>query len=194
MIRFQKEILEGQHVRLEPLAIGHKEGLCKAVSDGELWKLFTTLVPVVDEMANFIAKAEAAYEKCDGMTYAMLDKVSNEVVGSTRFMKADLVNNRVEIGYTFIAKSFQRTRINTEAKLLMLSHAFEKLDLNRVEFLTDYLNSRSRAAILRLGAKEEGVLRNHMVMPNGRVRDSVIFSVIKNEWPGIKQNLMEKLA
>ena len=109
-------------------------------------------------------------------------------------MKANPLHKRVEIGYTFLGKSWQRTAINTEAKLLMLTHAFETLELNRVELLADYLNQASRKAILRLGAKEEGLLRNHMVMPNGRLRDSVLFSIIKNEWPGVKENLMARLA
>jgi RimJ/RimL family protein N-acetyltransferase len=108
-------------------------------------------------------------------------------------MKADLPNKRVEIGATFLAKSFQRTRVNTEAKLLMLTHAFEMLELNRVEFITNYLNTSSRNAILRLGAKEEGIMRNHMVMPDGCIRDSVLFSIIKHEWPGVKQNLLYRL-
>ncbi|ARU58897.1 MAG: GNAT family N-acetyltransferase [Pseudomonadales bacterium] len=108
-------------------------------------------------------------------------------------MKANLPNKRVEIGYTFIAKSYQKTKINTEAKLLMLEHAFEVISLNRVELLTDHLNTTSRNAIMRLGAKEEGILRSHMVMPDGRVRDTVIFSITNHEWPGIKQHLTFKL-
>ena len=108
-------------------------------------------------------------------------------------MKANLTHKKVEIGFTFLGKSWQRTRINTEAKLLMLTHAFETLNLNRVEMITDYLNTRSREAILRLGAKQEGILRNHMIMPDGRVRDSVLYRIIKNEWPGIKSHLSFKL-
>lgn len=131
----------------------------------------------------------------EGLTFATIDKSSNgKIAGSTRFMKADLPNKRIEIGFTFLGKTWQRSRINTEAKLLMLSHAFETLNLNRVELLTDYLNSNSRRAILRLGAKEEGILRSHMVMPDGRVRDSVLYSITKNDWPGVKQNLSSKIA
>jgi RimJ/RimL family protein N-acetyltransferase len=109
-------------------------------------------------------------------------------------MNANLANKRVEIGFTFLGRTWQRSRTNTEAKLLMLTHAFETLGLNRVELMTDYLNDASRRAILRLGAKVEGVLRNHVVMPNGRVRDTVVFSILKNEWPGVKQNLEYKLG
>lgn len=186
-------VLQGKHVRLEPLSASHKAGLCDAIHDGELWKLHVTLVPHPDIINEFLSDALQAYETGDGLTFAIIDIKTSKIAGSTRFMKANYPYKRIEVGYTFLGKSWQRTRINTEVKLLMLSHAFETLDFNRVEFLTDYLNNRSRQAILRLGAKEEGVLRNHMIMPDGRVRDSVLFSIIKNEWPGIKQHLSCKL-
>ena len=109
-------------------------------------------------------------------------------------MRASPVDKRVEIGFTFLGASWQKTALNTEAKLLMLTHAFEHLGMNRVELLTDYLNSNSRRAILRLGAKEEGILRSHRIMPDGRVRDSVMYSILKHEWPGVKQNLIYKLS
>lgn len=191
---FEPVVLRGKNVRLEPLAERHKAGLCRAISDGELWKLFVTLVPHINDIDEFFYNARMAHETGDGLAFATIDETTNEIAGSTRFMKANLPNRRVEIGFTFLGESFQRTRINTEAKLLMLAHAFETLDLNRVELITDYLNSRSRNAIVRLGAKQEGILRNHMVMPNGRVRDSVLYSIIANEWPGVKQNLENKLA
>lgn len=191
---FEPVVLRGKHVRLEPLSEKHKGGLCRAISDGELWSLFVTLVPHVNDIDGFFRNAFAAHEAGDGLAFATIDEATNQVAGSTRFMKANLPYKRVEIGFTFLGKSFQRTKINTEAKLLMLTHAFEALGLNRVELLTDYLNTKSRNAILRLGAKQEGVLRNHMVMPNGRVRDSVLFSIISSEWPGVKQNLEYKLA
>ena len=191
---FEKVTLEGNYVRLEPLSVNHRGELIEAVSDGELWNLFVTLVPRVEGIDAFIESALAAHKNEDGLAFATIDKASGRVVGSTRFMKASLPNKRVEIGFTFIANSYQKTNINTEAKFLMLSHAFETMGLNRVELLTDYLNTTSRNAILRLGAKEEGILRNHMVMPDGRVRDSVIFSITNNEWAGVKQNLAFKLA
>ena len=188
-------VLEGKYVRLEPLSDGHREGLCQAISDGELWNLFVTIVPHPDDIEQFLANAKKAQEMGDGLTFAMLDKSANhKVAGSTRFMKADFTNKRIEIGFTFLGKAWQKSRINTEAKLLMLSHAFEALELNRVELLTDYLNINSRQAILRLGAREEGILRSHMIMPDGRVRDSVLYSITKNEWPGVKQNLTRKIA
>ncbi|MDF1780161.1 MAG: GNAT family protein [Alcanivoracaceae bacterium] len=191
---FEEVTLEGENVRLEPLQDSHVEGLCQAISDGELWKLFVTLVPHINDIDTFMANARLAHQLGEGLVFATIDKRTGKVAGSTRFMKANLENKRVEIGFTFLGKSFQRTKINTEAKLLMLTHAFETLELNRVELLTDYLNTTSRNAILRLGAKQEGILRNHMVMPDGRVRDSVIFSILKNEWAGVKQSLQYKLA
>ncbi len=191
---FEKSTLEGKKVRLEPLTVTHGNDLRRAVADGELWKLFYTLVPNISEVDNYIRIATAQHETGQGLAFATIDVVTGTAVGSTRFMKADLANKRVEIGATFVAKTFQRSAINTEAKLLMLTHAFEVLDMNRVELITDYLNTTSRNAILRLGAKQEGILRNHMVMPDGRIRDSVLFSIIKHEWPGVKQNLLFKLT
>ena len=188
-------VLEGKHVRLEPLNASHREGLCQAIDDGELWNLFVTIVPHPDGIDQFFDDANQAYEMGNSLTFAILDKsADNKVAGSTRFMKADLPNKRVEIGFTFLGRTWQKSPINTEAKLLMLSHAFETLGLNRVELLTDYLNTNSRRAILRLGAKEEGILRSHMVMPDGRVRDSVLYSITNHEWPGVKQNLSSKAA
>ena len=186
--------LEGRFVRLEPLSKEHREGLRQAISDGEIWKLLVDLVPHPDNIDEFLNDAENLYKSGVGLAFAVVDKQANRVAGSTRFMRADARNKRIEIGFTFLGKTWQRTYINTEAKLLMFSHAFEKIGLNRVEFRADYLNSASRRALLRLGAKEEGILRNHMVMPNGRVRDSVVYSVIRNEWPGVKQHLHSKLA
>jgi len=180
-MQFEKVTLEGNEVRLEPLSHLHRQGLIETISDGELWKLFVTLVPRIEGIDAYIENAATAYASGDGLAFATID------------MKASLANKRAEIGFTFIAKSYQKTKVNTEAKLLMLTHAFEVMQLNRVEFLTDYLNHTSRNAILRLGAKEEGILRNHMVMPDGRIRDSVLFSIIQNEWAGVKQNLLYKL-
>src|SRR5262249_21316059 len=142
---------------------------------------------------EFLKNAYDDHERGDGLAFATIEIRSNRVAGSTRFMKANLPNKRVEIGYTFLGRSWQKTQINTEAKYLMLEYAFEKLGMNRVELITDYLNTNSRRAILRLGAKEEGIMRSHMVMPDGRIRDSVLYSIIKAEWPGVKQLLLTKL-
>ena len=190
---FEKVVLQGKHIRLEPLSESHREGVCEAVSDGKLWELFFTFVPHPDDIDSFFKKAYEMHESGAGLTFATIDVGTNKVIGSTRFMNANLPNKTTEIGSTFLAKSHQQTKANTEAKLLMLNHAFEVINLNRVEFLTDYLNNRSRNAILRLGAKQEGVLRGHRVMPNGRVRDSVIFSILSHEWEGVKQHLEHKL-
>jgi RimJ/RimL family protein N-acetyltransferase len=193
-MKLDQIVLEGKYVRLEPLAASHKEGLCAAISDGRLWDLFTTIVPHPKDIDQFLKNASIAYEKGESLAFATIDGVQGgQIVGSTRFMNVNSQHKRIEIGFTFLGKTWQRTRINTEAKLLMLTHAFEELDMNRVELLTDYLNSKSRQAILRLGAREEGILRKHMVMRDGRVRDSVIFSIIKDDWPGVKQNLVYKL-
>jgi N-acetyltransferase len=193
-MKLEKITLDGRYVRLEPISEAHRAGLCEAVSDGELWNLSVTLVPHVDQMVEFLSNAESDHMNGDGLAFATIDKASNRVAGSTRFMRRSLPHKRIEIGFTFLGKSWQKTPLNTEAKLLMLTHAFECLELNRVEFLTDYLNVNSRRAILRLGAKEEGILRNHMMMPDGRVRDSMLYSIISIEWPGVKQNLRAKLG
>ena len=193
-MRFEPVTLEGQLVRLEPLSARHKQGLCDAIRDGALWTLHVTLVPHPDEIDIFLGNARRAHALGDGLAFATVDRATGRVAGSTRFMKADDQHRRVEIGFTFLGRSSQRTGLNTEAKLLMLTHAFETLEMNRVELLTDHLNEKSRRAILGLGAKEEGLLRSHMVMRNGRVRDSVLYSVIRGDWPEVKQQLTFKLA
>ena len=189
MLKFEKKTLEGEYVRLEPLEVRHCEGLCKAVSDGELWKLHVTMVPHPDDIGEFFQNAEAGFRADDCNAFATIDRKTGEIAGSTRYMNANLAHLGVEIGFTFLGKSWQRTHINTEAKLLMLAHAFDDLGLNRVEFRTDFLNFKSQKAIERLGAKKEGVLRNQMIMRDGRIRDSVVYSIIRNEWPGVKSHL-----
>ena len=194
-MKFQPIVLDGQYVRLEPISANHKEGLCAAISDGQLWKLFWTNVPHPKDIDQFLDNADIDHVQGTSLTFATVDKIhGDQIAGSTRFMNSNPHHKRLEIGFTFLGKKWQRTMINTEAKLLMMTHAFEELDINRVEFLTDYLNTASRQAILRLGAKQEGILRNHQVMRDGRTRDSVIFSVVKDEWQGVKQNLIYKLS
>ena len=192
-MNLEKVTLQGSHVRLEPLGLQHKSELCDAIRDGELWKLWVTLVPHPDNIDGFFDFAKSSHATGFGLTFATINKVTGKVVGSTRFMRTELGHKRTEIGFTFLAKSAQRTAINTEAKLLMLTHAFEVLGLNRVEIVTDALNENSRLAILRLGAKEEGFLRSHMVMPDGRVRDSVMHSILKEDWTEVKKGLEQKL-
>ncbi len=185
--------LTGRHVRLEPLAHSHVPELIEAIKCGELWTLHYTLVPAPHEVPQFVDNALEAYGRGEELAFATVDVSENRVVGSTRFMKVSLANKRLEFGFTFIGKQWHRTHVNTEAKLLMLTHAFEVMKLNRVELLTDVVNSASRAAIARLGAKQEGILRQHMVMRDGRVRDSVLFSLIAPEWPEAKRALHAKL-
>ncbi|GGV39964.1 GCN5 family N-acetyltransferase [Kitasatospora herbaricolor] len=192
--RLRPVVLTGRHVRLEPLGHGHHDGLCEAVRDGDLWNLQVTLVPHPDDVGAFIDQALAAHRAGDQLAFATIDSATGKVAGSTRLMAVNLPFRRLEIGFTFLGRSWQRTAVNTEAKLLMLTHAFEELGLNRVEFLTDFRNSASRAAIARLGATQEGVLRSHMVMRDGWVRDSVLFSITAAEWPDSKRRLTAALA
>jgi len=187
-------ILEGQHVRLEPLSSAYEKSLVDAVSDGELWNSTVTTVPSPATMTTYIASALEAQAQGRELPFVIIRKSSSQVVGSTRFYDIDRDHRRVEIGYTWLAASAQRTVVNTEAKLLLLTYAFEVLRCIRVTLLTDVLNQQSRTAILRLGAKEEGVLRNHMIMPGGRYRDSVCFSIIETEWPEAKARLEAKLG
>jgi N-acetyltransferase len=190
----ERVALRGERVGLEPLTKGHLPGLAAAISDGELWKLPVTLVPHPDELEDFLAVTDARGALKQELAFATIDLASRQVVGSTRFMKIDLTHRRVEIGFTFIAASWQRSYINTEAKYLMLRHAFEVWECARVEIITDALNSRSRRAILRLGATEEGVMRNHMIMREGRNRDSALYSLINKEWPGVRARLETMVA
>ena len=186
-------VLEGQHVRLEPLSSAHQESLITAARDGELWNSTVTIVPSRDTIAAYIAAALNDQDQGRALPFVIIQKSSGQVVGSTRYFHIERDHRRVEIGYTWLAASAQRTPVNTEAKLLLLTHAFEDWRCIRVEFVTDFLNQQSRTAILRLGAKQEGVLRNHMIMPSGRYRDSVCFSIIEAEWPEVKARLKARL-
>jgi RimJ/RimL family protein N-acetyltransferase len=185
--------LTGRHVRLEPLSLAHQDALLEAASDGELWTLPYTIVPGKETIAEYIGKTLRAQELGHEQPFAIVDLARNQIVGSTRYTVIDEANRKVEIGYTWLARSAQRTPINTEAKYLLLRHAFENLHCIRVELITDVLNERSRAAILRIGATQEGILRNHMIMPSGRYRDSVCFSIIESEWPVVRDRLLERL-
>ena len=185
-------LLQGVHVRLEPLTFAHVEGLRAATADGELWRLWYTSVPAPDAVQSYVAKALELRESGAAMPWAVLD-ASGTVVGSTRYGNVDAANRRVEIGWTWYARRVQRTALNTEAKLLLLSHAFEVLGCGAVEFRTSWFNHASRNAIARLGAKQDGVLRNHMLMSDGSYRDTVVFSIIAGEWPMVKRHLNFKL-
>jgi RimJ/RimL family protein N-acetyltransferase len=187
-------VLEGQSIRLEPLTLAHHGPFCEAGLDAELWRLSTARMETGNDMRVYIETALAWQQQGTSLPFATVERATGRVIGSTRFANADHANRRVEIGWTWIARPWQRTAANTEAKYLMLRHAFETLGCIRVEFKTDSLNARSRAALLRIGATEEGTLRNHMIVHDGRKRHSVYFSVIDEEWPVVKAELESKLA
>lgn len=186
--------LEGQHTILDPLSLAHEEALLAAAADGELWNSVLTVVPSRETIAAYMAEALTAQQQGSELPFVVIQKATNRVVGTTRFYYIQPLQKSAAIGYTWVARSAQRTAVNTEAKLLLLTHGFEHWRCNRIEFITDVLNEQSRAAILRLGASQEGILRNHIIMPNGRVRDSVCFSIIIEEWPEVKARLISKLA
>jgi RimJ/RimL family protein N-acetyltransferase len=192
-MKLEPVTLEGRSVRLEPLAASHHTALCEVGLDAELWRLIPYRVSTADEMRDYIGSALGAQAAGTAIPFATVERASGRVIGSTRFMNVDAANRRVEIGATWIAKPWQRTAINTEAKYLMLRHAFETLGCIRVELKTDAFNQRSRQAILRIGAREEGMLRQHMVTWSGRLRDTVYYSILDSEWPGVKANLEGKL-
>ena len=185
--------LDGRHVRLDPLTSAHEEALIAATRDGELWKSTVTIVPSPDRMAAYVASALDAQAARRELPFVIVRRSSGRICRHTRYRCIDHENRRVEIGATWVSRSAQRTAVNTEAKLLLLTHAFERLGAICVGFITDVLNHQSRTAILRLGAKEEGVLRNHMIMPDGRYRDSACFSITDAEWPGVKARLEARL-
>ena len=186
--------LEGRHVRLEPLSLAHQDGLCAVGLDAELWRWAQTSLATPADMRAYIETALTWQAQGTALPFAIVARATGQVVGSTRYANIERADRRLEIGWTWIARAAQRTPVNTEAKYLLLRHAFEVLGCNRVEFKTDVLNERSRAALLRIGAKQEGVLRSHMITASGRVRDSVYFSIVAAEWPAVKAGLEEKLG
>jgi len=188
--------LEGRHVRLEPLRAEHAAALWE-IAKNDLGDLFQWIPYPLKSLSDFEQfNRQVLEEQQRGLTipFVTLERASGQIVGTTRYMNMDLANRKVEIGSTWIAPPWQRTAINTEAKYLMLRHAFEVWDCLRVELKTDAMNQRSRKAILRLGAKEEGILRKHMLTWNGRQRDSVYFSILDTEWPEVKSNLKKMLG
>lgn len=186
--------LEGRHVRLEPLSLEHHAALCEVGLDEDLWRWIPHPVTTPEEMRAYIEAALEGQASGGFLPFATIEKSSGRVIGSTRYGNIEREHHRVEIGWTWIGRAWQRTSINTEAKYLMLRHAFETLGCMRVEFKTDSLNERSRNAIGRLGAKEEGIFRNHMITSTGRIRHTAYFSIIDSEWPSVKAGLEEKLS
>jgi RimJ/RimL family protein N-acetyltransferase len=188
--------LEGEHVRLDPLRPAHVGSLWN-IANHHLADLFQWIPYRLETLKDFEQfNAQVLNEQRRGLAvpFVTIERSSRQIVGTTRYMNMDMANRKVEIGSTWIAPPWQRTAVNTEAKFLMLRHAFETWNCLRVELKTDALNERSRTAILRLGAKEEGTLRKHMLTWNGRQRDSVYFSILDTEWPGVKADLEAKLA
>ena len=185
--------LEGRHVRLEPLSQKHHADLSRVGLEEELWRWIPVPVRTPEEMCAYIASALDEQARGVSLPFALIEKSGNRAIGSTRYGNIDRTHRRVEIGWTWVAPAWQRTALNTEAKYLLLQHAFETLGCMRVELKTDSLNERSRAAILRIGAREEGTFRNHMITSTGRVRHTVYFSIIDSEWPEVKARLQNKL-
>lgn len=184
----------GQWVVLEPLVPGHTAELVEAARDGQLWKLWYTAVAGPDAMADYLRDALKMRDELGALPFVVRRKSDLKIVGSTRLFNVDAKNRRLEIGHTWYSRSMQRSGLNTEAKLLLLQHAFEALRCIAVEFRTHWFNFESRAAIARLGAKQDGVLRSHQVSPDGTLRDTVVFSILASEWPTVKTHLMHQLT
>jgi N-acetyltransferase len=185
--------LEGRHVRLEPLAIAHLAGLAEVGLDQELWRWIPRPVQTEEEMAAYIETALSEQERGVSLPFALIEKLTGRAIGSSRYGNIERAHRRVEIGWTWVARDWQRTAVNTEAKYLLLQHAFEALGCMRVELKTDSLNERSRKAILRIGGHQEGLFRNHMVTASGRIRHTVYFSIVDSEWPEVKTRLQSML-
>ena len=192
-MKVEKIRLEGEFVRLEPLEIGHLEKLCEVGLDESLWLWTANIIKTSADMKGYIKTALDEFRRGVSLPFVTIEKSSDKIVGSTRFGNIDAKNRKMEIGWTWINPRWQRTFVNTEAKLLMLTHAFETWNYVRVELKTDVLNEKSQKAMLRLGAQKEGVLRRHLITDAGRIRDTVYFSILDSEWQTVKANLEEKL-
>jgi N-acetyltransferase len=188
-MRIEPLTLRGSLVRLEPMTVDHVDALTEVGLHPELWRWIPSQVSNRAEMLAYVNTALGEFERGVSLPFVTILNATDRVIGSTRYGNIDLPNHRVEIGWTWITPGYQRTGANTEAKLLLLTHAFETLKLNRVELKTDALNHKSRAAIARLGAVEEGIFRKHLVTASGRIRDTVYFSIIDSEWPAVKARL-----
>ena len=184
--------LHGPHAQLKPLSQDHCDGLTEAVRDGELWKLWYTFVPRAEDMSKEIDRRLGLQASGAMMPWTVFD-ADGKIAGMTTYMNVDAPNRRVEIGSTWYARRVQRSALNTQCKLLLLDHAFEKLDCIAVEFRTHFFNQQSRRGIERLGAKLDGILRSHQLAPNGTLRDTVVYSIIASEWPTVKTHLTYQL-
>ena len=184
--------LRGEHARLEPLSQDQCDGLTEAVRDGELWKLWYTFIPKAEDMKKEIDRRLGLQAAGSMLPFTVFD-ADGKIAGMSTYMNVDTPNRRVEIGSTWYAKRVQRSALNTQCKLLLLAHAFEKLDCIAVEFRTHFFNQQSRRGIERLGAKQDGILRSHQIAPNGTLRDTVVYSIIASEWPTVKAHLTYQL-
>jgi RimJ/RimL family protein N-acetyltransferase len=193
-LQLEPVVLRGRHVRLEPLGLQHVAALAEAGADPAIWTWYPQRNDTPEAMQVFVQTALDWQAAGTALPFVQIDVPSGRLIGSTRLVMVDAPNRRAEIGWTWLTPSFQRTAANTESKLLLLRHAFETLGLVRVEFKTDSLNLASRRALARIGATEEGVFRNHMIVQGGRLRHSVYFSVIDSDWPAVKAGLERKLA
>jgi N-acetyltransferase len=191
--QFIQPTLTGKLVELRPLQQDHAAQLLQAAADGQLWNMKMTVVPGLQTVDSYVATALQGRGAGTVMPFVIVRRDTGETVGSTRFWKIDRANRKVEIGHTWLSESTQRSGINTEAKYLLLTHAFEVMGAVRVQFTTDELNEKSRAAILRIGAKQEGIVRHERIMPDGRKRNSVRFSIIDFEWADVKAMLQQKM-
>ena len=194
MMRVNPVTLENEFVRLEPLTFERLEELCRVGLEAEIWRWSPEQITTKEGMLKYVETALGEARRGVSLPFVTIDRETKKAVGSTRFGNIDVANRRAEIGWTWINPAWQRTHVNTAAKLLMLTHAFENWKCIRVEFKTDALNEKSRNAILRLGAKQEGIFRQHMICASGRLRDSVYFSILDNEWHNVKENLLRKLG
>lgn len=191
-LKVEPVTLTGVHTSLEPLELSHAPALAEAVADGELWRLWYTFIPAPDTMAAEIERRLGLQSAGTMLPFTVRD-ASGTPVGMTTYMNIDAVNDRVEIGSTWYAARVQRTALNSECKLLLLTHAFEALNCVAVEFRTHVLNLQSRRAIERLGARLDGILRNHVRMPNGTIRDTAVYSIVDREWPTVRTHLRWQL-
>lgn len=194
MIHLEPVSLAGHNVRLEPMALEHAPALAAAAADGRLWELWYTFVPTPDEAEAYVSAALAGQREGRFLPWVVRDLASGELVGSTRFHDIVLEADRVEIGYTWYAKRFQKSHVNTACKLLLLTHSFESLGCQVVGLRTDAFNFASQRAIEALGAKKEGVIRHHYPRRDGSVRDTVLYSILATEWPAVKRHLGFRLA
>jgi RimJ/RimL family protein N-acetyltransferase len=190
----ERVTLEGEHVRLVPLQRDHVDALCDLAVDEDLWQWTPTAIRSRDDLSAFVEEALQHWSTGDALPFTITLRRTGEPAGMTRFGNVDLANRKLEIGWTWVGRPWQRTAVNTETKLLLLQYAFERLGCHRVELKTDALNTRSRKAIVRLGAREEGVLRKHLVTHTGRARDTVYYSILDTEWPEVATRLRARLT